>query len=576
MSRTLLARLALLVTCLGLLALPEAGTASHRSRPASLADGVGPCTDLAARSMPEGPIFNARGEKVGEHDHLNIDQHRFRCRLLPVFVDPLTDELAAEPDVILGEIDIEVREDGMSLLAIAVAFPESGALFYDVTNPARPVFLSWFRSAKCEDVVVDVDCGAYIDLSEDGTVAFLSTQSISYVSQEPPDPGVRPVQEPGVEVLDVRDPSDPLLTQMYIHNPDGGGVHTSNSWVIPAENPVDPNEEGPRAPGEYLFSVSNVDAVHITRVNRIGGFPFLTEYSEIPLDELHDMFLDNDPLTGRTYLYVAGGFATGFYVYDVTDPANAELLGEWDPTPECGEDWYGHTTYTVVRNGHRFVTLDAEVFGGNGEFGEQDEEDKAEGCGKVETNPETGEEEGPFVGNGNLPGPLWIVDATDFSKLQPANDQDGEETGETAAQLKQNSLDALVTTWTNPANQEGGNIEFSPHNQQVVGNKIYLSHYHGGVYVLDATLAFQGRDVRPAELAFAVPHEAKPVRPIDESLILDPVIPFIREFFKARPTVWDALFHNGHFIAIDSTGGFYTYRERPLRTERPPRPERRR
>ena len=38
------------------------------------------------------------------------------------------------------------------------------------------------------------------------------------------------------------------------------------------------------------------------------------------------------------------------------------------------------------------------------------EDDKADGCGT-------------FVGNGDKPGPLWIVDATDFSKLGPANDK---------------------------------------------------------------------------------------------------------------------------------------------------------
>lgn len=516
-----IAFLAGLMAMAGLLVLPEAGNTQTKSPSAT-----GPCTNAAAASMP-----------IGEgHDHLNISQHRFACKVATAFFDPLVDELEAEQDVILGEMDVE-----NDVLAIAVAFPESGVLFYDVSDPASPVFQSWYRGSKCEEVVVDVDCGAYVDLSEDGTVAFLSLQDITGAPQSPPDPGVRPVTEPGVEVIDVRDPANPVLTQAYPMNVDGGGVHTSNSHVIP-ENPVDP---GPRAPGEYLFSVSNVDAIEVTKVNRVGGIPFLTPFATIEVDELHDMFVDNDPLTGRTYLYVAGGFATGFYVYDVTDPSQAELLAEWDLTPECNEDWYGHTTYTAVRNGHRYVTIDAEVFGGNGEFGEQAPEDQAQGCGT-------------YVGNGDKVGPLWIVDATDFSALQPADALDGEETDEVAAALKAASEEALVATWTNPAGRAGGNIEFSPHNQTIVGNRIVLSHYHGGVYLLDATAAFRGRSVRPAEVGFVVP-SGEPVRPIHEALVLDPLIPFIHTFFQARPTVWDAVYWKGHVLAADSTGGLYSF-----------------
>ncbi|HWC31976.1 MAG TPA: hypothetical protein VG709_02490 [Actinomycetota bacterium] len=534
----------LVVALVGLLALPAAVEAhppssgssgsAPRSGPAtgSLPGTTGPCTKQAAKSMPDG-----RG-----HDHLDITQHRFQCNARLAFFDPLLDELDegifGAQDAILGEIDIE-----NDVLAIAVAFPESGVLFYDVQNPAEPEFIGWYRSSQCEELVFDVDCGAYVDLSEDGTVAFLSLQDISVLPQQPPDAGVLPVTVPGVEVIDVDSPVGPTRTQIYPLASGIGGTHTSNSHVIPA----DADDTDPRAPGEYLFSVKNVNALHISEVNRVGGVPFLTPVSEIELDELHDMYIDNDPLTGRTYVYIAGGFATGFYVYDVTDPAQPEFLGEWDPTPECAEDWYGHTTFTVVRNGRRYVTIDAELFGGGGEFGEQSAEDQAEGCGRL-------------VGNGDRPGPLWIVDATNFENLQRgANPTDGEESGQVAQELKQASLEALVSTWTNPAGRAAGNIEFSPHNQQVVGNRIYLSHYHGGVYQLDATAAFAGESTRPREMAFVVPHN-EPIRPLYEPMITDPLIPFIAEFFQARPTVWDTLFYKGFVIIVDSTGGLYSYK----------------
>ena len=530
-------RFAFVIAFGGLLALPPVLPSQG-----ALPRQIGPCTRAAARSMPEG----------GNHDHLNIDQHKFACRVALAFFDPLNDELAANEDVILGEMDIE-----KNLMAIAVSFPESGVLFYDVSNPSTPVFKSWFRWSKCEEVVVDVDCGAYVDLSEDAQVAFLSLQNISGLTQDT-DPGSPlPITNPGVQVIDVSDPSNPTPADYYAESssPGQGGTHTSKPHVIPPTNPKNPNEDpATRAPGEYLFSTQNRFtgptpwAVDIGVVTRPGGIPTVTQLTEIETDEVHDMFVHNDPLDGRTYLYVAPGFASGFYVYDVTNPATPILKGEWDLTPHCAEDWYSHTTFTVVRNGRRYVTVDAEAFGGNGEFGEQSEDDQQEGCGK-------------YVGNGDKPGPLWIVDATNFNRLQPANDKDEEEQGAVAQQLRERSRKALVTTWVNPARQEAGNIEFSPHNQQVVGNRIYLSHYHGGVYMLNAAKAFRGirgAAGRPTETAFIVPHR-KPIRPIPEFQFVNPIIPFIVEFFQARPTVWDTLFHKGCVLIPDSTGGLYSY-----------------
>jgi hypothetical protein len=512
----------------GLLALPPVLPSQG-----ALPKPSGPCTAAAAASMPTG----------SGHNHLNITQHNFGCRVALAFFDPLLDELDANPDVILGEMDIE-----NDIMAILVAFPEAGVLFYDVSNPARPVFKSWYRHSKCEEVTIDVDCGAYVDLSEDGKVAFLSLQNISSAPEDF-DPGLLlPITQPGVQVIDIRDPSNPIPTHYYAAASGVGGTHTSNSHIIPQNNPVNPKEDpSTRAPGEYLFSVANSFSVHISKVNRdpVTGVPTLTPVSDIRLDESHDTFIHNDSLTGRTYLYVAAGFFSGFYVYDVTNPATPELLAEWDLTPECGEDWYGHTAWTVIRNGRRYVTIDAELF----RLGQQDPEDQAEGCGMV-------------VGNGNRPGPLWIVDATDFSDLQPAVDNDGEEEGAVAQQIKENSRRTLAATWVNPARRPAGNIRFSPHNQQVVGNRIYLSHYHGGVYELNASAVFsgeRGRAARPTELSFVVPH-GRPVRPFHEGVGPDPIlIPFFMEFFQARPTVWDTLFYKGCVLIPDSPGGLYSY-----------------
>ena len=242
-------------------------------------DDPGPCTTEAAASVPEG----------AGHDHADVTQHRFECRMRQVFFDGLGDELGAQRDVVLGEMDVK-----NGLAAVVVTFPESGVLFFDVADPAQPKFLSWYRGAKCEAEVTDVNCGAFVDLSNDGIVAFLSSQALTFLGGLP-DQGVRPVSAPGVEVIDVRQRHRPQLAQVY-PVVSLGGVHTSRSHVVPRG----PAEDGPRAPGEYLFSVANGLGLEITRLERAGGAPRLEPVRRLPIHDVHDTFIQNDPLTGRT------------------------------------------------------------------------------------------------------------------------------------------------------------------------------------------------------------------------------------------------------------------------------------
>jgi hypothetical protein len=483
--------------------------------------GEGPCTKASTKATPEGE----------GHDHQDISQHRFRCRMEQVAFDSLRDELADRPDLLLGEMDVKADR-----AVIATSYPEGGFLLFDVADPSRPEFLSWYRGSECEGVALDVDCGAYSDLSSDGNTVFISMQNTTAIPGDFPQPGTsgvaKPTTIPGVEVVDISNPELPLLSQTYV--PAGGptsGTHTAKSHVIP-ESP----DNGPRAPGEYVFSVSNGVGIEISKLNDLPGGDKLTPVQTIELDEAHDTFLQNDPLTDRTYLYIASGFSTGFVVYDVTDPATPVKMGDWDLTPECADDWYAHTIDVAIRNGHRYLTMPAELIDMD-LFGDQSAADQAEGCGKR-------------VGNGDKPGPMWIVDVTDFSALG----QDGD----SAATLKQKSFDTLVATWVNPERQRGGNLLFSPHNQQIVGDTIYLSSYHAGIWALDASAAFAGLNERPAEVGFIVP-SAEPTRPLLDQEV-DPLIPFVSTFAFVRPNIWDMFVYKGHVLTGDMTGGFYSFR----------------
>jgi len=308
-------------------------------------------------------------------------------------------------------------------------------------------------------------------------------------------------------------------------------VHTARSHVVPAEG-----GEGPRAPGEYVFANRNSFGVSIARVVRAGPAARLVPVAEIDAPDLHDTFIQEDPIDKRTYLYLADGFGAGFRVFDVTDPENAVEKARWDLTPQCSEDWYSHTIDVAVRNGRRYVTLPAELF----LLGESSDQEQAQGCNRV-------------AGSGNVSGPMWIVDATDFSQL--ATDSDNEAT------LRAKSEQALVATWKNPAGRAGGNLTFSPHNQQIVDDKIYLSNYHGGVIVLDASAAFDGVDgtpaqERPREIAFKVPEVPEP-RPIFGP-VTNPLIPFFTAFPLGRPQVWDLVVYKGYILTQDMTGGLYS------------------
>ena len=477
----------------------------------------GPCTEATANGMPEG----------GGHDHTVPEQHPgLACRIEQVATLSLKKELADsgfEPGSILGEMD--VRND---VAAVSVAFPDAGILFFDVSNPAVPKFLSAYKGRKCDGQPIDIDCGAFVDLSVDGKVAFLSVQNLSGIPESPGVPGT-----PGVEVVDIRDPRRPQLTQSWAGASGLTGVHTSRSGVVP-----ETGGPGPRNPGEYVFATRNFFGVSIGEVIRPGGIPQIIPVGEIRAGSIHDSFVQEDPLTNRTFLYIADGFGSGFKVYDVTNPASPTLLAQWDLTPECADDWYSHTIDVATRNGKRYVTLPAELFDG----GEASEEDIAEGCNEIS-------------GSSNVAGPMWIVDATDLGSLAQGT-SDPEE--------KQKSEAALVATWRNPAGRAGGNLTFSPHNQQIVGDKIYLSNYHGGVIALDATKAFDGvreprASERPVEVGFKVP-DVLEQRPAFQSFT-NPVVPFFVAFPLGRPHVWDMVVYKGCILSQDMTGGLYSLRE---------------
>jgi hypothetical protein len=235
---------------------------------------------------------------------------------------------------------------------------------------------------------------------------------------------------------------------------------------------------------------------------------------------IHDTFIQTDPTDGKTYLYGAGGFTTGFIVWDISNPYLPTEVARWDLTPQCVNDWYSHTIDVTTVKGRRIVTMPTENFS----FGAQT--DASEECGSEQ-------------GNGDKPSAFWFVDATDFTKLGTANDD--------AATMAKKSADALITTWTNPAGRAGENLTFSAHNQQIVGDKILLTNYHGGLFWLDAAGAFAGRHERPREMAWSVPYEPEQRPTLDYGA-----------WVFTTGTFWDAEWYKGYIFGADIAGGVYS------------------
>ena len=479
-------------------------------------DNPGPCTAAAAQGMPEGE----------GHDHQDIELHRnLSCRMKQVAFLPLKEELKDRPDVVLGEMDVKA-----DIAAVSVIYPEGGVLFFDVSDPANPKFLSWYRDTNCESVVFANNCGAFIDLSADGKTAIIGVQNLSGVPHPLEiDTEGTPTAQPGVQIVDIRNPKAPRRGMNY-SVVSQGGVHTARTFAV---------AEGP-AKGEYVYAMAGGTGVDISKFTETPGGRVLTNVARVEAPNIHDTFTQVDPIDGKTYLYIADGFGSGFQVYDVTNPASPKPVAEWDLTPECTRDWYAHTIDVTHRGNKRYVTLPAELFTS---ANKQSASQQALGCGVEQ-------------GNGDKVGPMWIIDASDFSKLSPVDDRDTPIDVDDRAEMKKRSEAALVATWTNPAGRAGGNLTFSPHNQQIVGDKIYLSDYHGGVFVLDASGAFAGRPERPRELGYMVPagdasNEA--ARPL---FVPPPGSATPRQ--RGRTNIWDMVFYKGYVLAADQVGGFYS------------------
>ncbi len=287
---------------------------------------------------------------------------------------------------------------------------------------------------------------------------------------------------PGVLIYDVRDKANPELAGFW---PEPGlllGCHMVEYGVIDGE--------------EYLFCAPLDNAIYIGQlmpptptghreVVQVARFaPHTPKFVEENLaagadapgqhvSGHHDMTFMEDPLTGTPMLYVSF-WSLGLRFVDVSIPALPLEVGSWDGEGAAKYDGNIHTTMAFESEDRRIVVTVPEV-----------------------ANPPA----------------MFVLDATDFSDVK------------------------VLSEWMAVDDYGPQYGTFSTHNFQIVEGKVYMAHYHGGLWVLDISTA--EKQAAPEPVASYLPHEPRP------------------DGQDYSVGAWDVVVWNGYMLTADGNGGFY-------------------
>ncbi len=266
-------------------------------------------------------------------------------------------------------------------------------------------------------------------------------------------------EESGVHLLDTSDPSD---IQSVTFLPLEGGAHTVDILTVDGTT--------------YVFALNyGVQILQIAespagvQLVKVGHWTYAgPEITDVPDYEnpgnypswglrsvyAHDMTPVVDPERGPL-LYVAYAYQ-GLQVLDISQPSAPQLITRWTPGGEASP-WYTHSVDAAWIDDRRVIVVGSEVF--------------------EERHLET-------------PSPVWILDGTDLEAPE------------------------LVSTWTNPAGAGSDNLLYSAHFFRIDDGHVHLSHYHGGVWVLD--ISTQAKQAEPEVAGAYLPNADTGYRPDTE------------------------------------------------------------
>lgn len=204
---------------------------------------------------------------------------------------------------------------------------------------------------------------------------------------------------------------------------------------------------------------------------------------------IHDQAVQVHPFTGEPLLYTSQG---GVYIYDMSDPGKPR---EVSFLPDGFEMNTYHETIpsNVLIDGRHYTATGTEDL--------------------------------------NNPTPYHLIDTTDPTAPE------------------------LVGTWRIPGNlgSTSFSYRFSGHNFDFDRGRLYIGHYHAGVWIVDVSNQTNVRE--PMPIAFQQPHEA-------------PLVVYRTHKQLDAPSVWRAMLHDdGYIYATDTNSGFYV-----LKSTGPPSP----
>ena len=212
------------------------------------------------------------------------------------------------------------------IAAVAMTYPQGGVLFFDVSDPASPRFLSRYNATECDQLVaghqlrrVRRPIGRRQDRLPVDPEAHAAADAAAEPQRAQPvrarrrcDRHRQPAQAGAAAVLCDRRARRGAHGALA-HDPRGAverepPARRGRVRDLQPERRRDRHREGHEGRGQ-----AHPDAPCASSARS-------TSLATIQNNEVHDTFIQNDPLDGRTYLYNAAGFATGFNVYDMTDP----------------------------------------------------------------------------------------------------------------------------------------------------------------------------------------------------------------------------------------------------------------
>lgn len=418
-----------------------------------------------------------------DHDHSAVSEHVGSANLFDVgYSSGYGEGTVASLPSGQGFSELFVR-DGLAFLGRRGG-ADGGFIILDVTDPAHPERLGDYQGLANYDM----------ESTYDNEYVFFVSQYLN--NQQPPSLPPRDAGDVprGIHVVDVSNPADP--TEAFFFPAPTRGAHTITYYrteggrelvaaqlydFIPDPSlglPAPDQGINPAAQRVVLFDFVRTPTPRLVPLSTFEKHPL--DPSEAREAFPHDVAIQKHPLTGQLILYVAY-WDLGAVLVDITDPTTPEELSVLDDFSP-----------SRIASVHLAAPSDALI----------------DGVHVTVTEPEHGpaDETGQYT----------LFDTTDPSSPK------------------------RLGFWRLPGdlqNDEG--LRFSPHNFEVEGGRLYLGHYHGGVWVVDiSTKALQ---LEPNALAYVQPTAPRP------------------DYEGDIPNVWTALYDTGYVYASDVATGLHVY-----------------